>query len=543
MKHRVSLAIAALVAVVTLACALTGGPGGEEAAEATQPPPAGPAGEATAAPEATRSPEPEPEETAVRAADGMEMVRIPAGEFLMGDDASAFAPEKPAHTVYLDAYWIDRTEVTNTQYRQCVEAGTCPEPEFWWNEELNGDNQPVLVPWEGARTYCEWVGARLPTEAEWEKAVRGTDGRTWPWGNEFEPNRANLSGDEDGYGPTAPVGSFPGDVSPYGLLDAAGNAGEWVADWYDAQYYAHSPARNPTGPASGDQRVHRAPIANAGGGPEKCRSVARYGVDPNYEYGFRCVSDTPPEGGEAAATQPPEATPTLSSEQPPSGGDEEQAAWVPLESYRNITIMRMGGPDGPVESEFTAAWDAATSASRYTIGPEGQVAVEEVTIGADRWSRGGQSPWQRTTLTPEDQAAWEQKVALAQLWGDANELAEDLEAVLPEGVELVPAQIFPLDIKAALVYDGEETVNGVHCRRYTVDTDLDYTQDLPGGGERHTTGHATGVIWIADQSGIPPVIVRALMDEDLIIDGEESHPYWEHDIIDINEPVTIEPPE
>ncbi len=292
MKRRVSLAIVALVSVVGLACGLIGG----ESSEATQPP-AEPPAEATAPPEDTTPPEPEPpgpEDTAVRAADGMEMVRIPAGEFLMGDDASAFAPEKPGHVVYLDEYWVDRTEVTNAQFRACVEAGVCPEPGLWWNEELNGDDQPVLVPWESANTYCEWVGARLPTEAEWEKSVRGTDGRTWPWGNEFE-SRANLSGNEDGYGGTAPVGSFPGDVSPYGLLDAAGNAAEWVSDWFDPEYYAHSPAKNPTGPAGGEQRVHRAPAANGGGGPEKSRCVARYAADATWDYGFRCVSATSPE--------------------------------------------------------------------------------------------------------------------------------------------------------------------------------------------------------------------------------------------------------
>jgi len=315
MKRRTFLAIVAVLALVTLSCGLLGG-SGDEAAEAP-PSPTEPAGEApTSPPEATTPPEselPEAESPRVRPADGMTALHVPAGEFLMGDDASAFEPEKPAHLVYLDAYWIDRTEVTNAQYRACVEAGVCPEPEFWWNEDLNGDDQPVLVPWESAKTYCEWVGARLPTEAEWEKAIRGTDGRVWPWGNEFEENRANLSDDVDGYGGTAPVGSFPGDVSPFGLLDAAGNAGEWVSDWFDREYYAHSPAQNPTGPAGGEQKVHRAPISNGGGGPEKCRCVARYGADPSWEYGFRCVSTTPPEE-EAELPPSTEATPAAAVE-------------------------------------------------------------------------------------------------------------------------------------------------------------------------------------------------------------------------------------
>ena len=155
----------------------------------------------------------------------------------------------------------------------------------------------------------------------------------------------------------------------------------------------------------------------------------------------------------------------------------------------------------------------------------------------------GDIPWQKTIVTPEEQAAWESKMSLAQLWGDADAVQEELEAALPEGIELVPAQIFPVPIKAAMLLDGEETVNGVHCKRYAVDTDLDYTLDIPGGGEMHTTGHATGQIWIADQSGIPPIIVRAWMDEAVVIDGEASHPYWEHNITDINGPITIERPE
>jgi formylglycine-generating enzyme required for sulfatase activity len=291
-RKKMFVCLIALV-VGTLACGL-GGPGGEESGS-TQPsltkPPAG----ETVAPTAQVVPTPGPDSIAVRPADGMEMVLVPAGEFLMGNDESAFAPEKPAHLVTLDDYWIDRYEVTNAQYRLCLDAGVCAEPELWWNDELNGDDQPALVNWEEAQAYCGWVGARLPTEAEWEKAARGVDGRMWPWGNEFEPSRANLHGDEDGYGPTAPVGSFPGDASPYGLLDVAGNASEWVADWFDPEYYDKSPARNPVGPAGGERRVHRGTIANAGGGPEKSRCVARYGADPSWDYGFRCAASIVPE--------------------------------------------------------------------------------------------------------------------------------------------------------------------------------------------------------------------------------------------------------
>ena len=144
-------------------------------------------------------------------------------------------------------------------------------------------------------------------------------------------DRANLSGDTDGYGPTAPVGSFPDDVSPYGLFDAAGNAAEWVADWWDAEYYARSPERNPAGPASGDQRVHRAPIANAGGGPEKCRCVARYAASPNWDYGVRCVSVMRPEG-EAGAS--PSAGTEAVAEQEQAAAAADDGIPRPLEKGR-----------------------------------------------------------------------------------------------------------------------------------------------------------------------------------------------------------------
>lgn len=178
-----------------------------------------------------------------RNVDNMVMTYIPAGSFLMGSDESldpiAFSNEFPQHSVYLDAYWIDKFEVTNAQYRQCVLAGICQPSPFAHDPNFNADNQPVVsVSWYDAKTYCQWAGADLPTEAQWEKATRGTDGRIYPWGNQLATCDYAVMGDilsnGCGKGNAAwPVGSKPQGASPYGVLDMSGNVLEWVEDWYD----------------------------------------------------------------------------------------------------------------------------------------------------------------------------------------------------------------------------------------------------------------------------------------------------------------------
>ncbi|MEI6291770.1 MAG: formylglycine-generating enzyme family protein, partial [Chloroflexota bacterium] len=187
-----------------------------------------------------------------RSQDSMVMVIIPSGTFIMGTDPKIamaycrqinndcqenwFTDEEPVHKIDLDTFWIDQTEVTNSQYGGCVEAGVCAppsnkssvsRPEYFGNSEYS-DYPVVNVDWNKANTYCSWAGARLPSEAEWEKAARGTDGRSYPWGEGIDPTLANINSKD-----TTRVGSFLGGISPYGVYDMAGNVWEWTSDWYD----------------------------------------------------------------------------------------------------------------------------------------------------------------------------------------------------------------------------------------------------------------------------------------------------------------------
>lgn len=183
---------------------------------------------------------------------------VEAGEFIMGADESP-TDYQPARTVYLDGYWIDTYEVTNSNYLKFVDDTNHRSPDHWPDGEFSPgqEDHPVLaVTWYDAQQYCEWQGGkRLPTEAEWEKASRGVDGRRWPWGNSGIEGWANTV--EAGENFTKPIGSFPKDVSPYGVWDMAGNAQEWVSDWYSPEYYASAVTQNPPGPISGETKVVR----------------------------------------------------------------------------------------------------------------------------------------------------------------------------------------------------------------------------------------------------------------------------------------------
>ena len=228
----------------------------------------------------------------------------------MGASGAPEAESPLTRSVHVDTFYIDRTEVTMAEYRECVEAGECEAPGKYTQGESSDncndleeewDNHPVnCVRWFDAQNYCEWVDGgikRLPTEAEWEKAARGTDGRVYPWGDAPEPschlavmNDATAGGEGCGGGSTMEVGSRPWGVSPYGVHDMTGNVVEWVADWWSGAYDEEQ-LDNPTGPATGTLRVAR------GGSwpdrsPEYLRTTYRTNGNPDFSWwnmGFRCV--------------------------------------------------------------------------------------------------------------------------------------------------------------------------------------------------------------------------------------------------------------
>jgi formylglycine-generating enzyme required for sulfatase activity len=255
-----------------------------------------------------------------------EMVKIPAGTFIMGSDKkvdrNAYQPEFPQRRVYLDAYEIDKYEVTTVQFLKFVLA-TDRKPLIDWQYEGGNfqetmANHPVMhVSWFDADAYCRWAGKRLPTSAEWEKAARGEDGRIYPWGNEpaglsrANFGRTGLSGPVRDrperlllYPPIISVDKYDNGVSPYGVFQLAGNVAEWTADWYDPHYYKTAPDRNPKGPEKGTQRAFR------GGGwidsTPSVRPAQRNGTDPNTKMnwlGFRCARDAK-DAGDASDGKP-----------------------------------------------------------------------------------------------------------------------------------------------------------------------------------------------------------------------------------------------
>jgi eukaryotic-like serine/threonine-protein kinase len=245
-----------------------------------------------------------------------ELIQIPAGEFWMGSDPGEdpylWGAEQPQHTVYLDEYWIQKTEVSIQEYRECLLAKACSPPVRYngytrenYFDDFVFDTYPVVnVTWAGAAAYCDWIGGRLPSEAEWEKAARSTDGRLFAWGREHDADdQANFCDSncsegnknenfDDGHTDTAPVNSFPAGASPYGVLNMSGNVWEWTADWFEADYYGRAPSRNPLGPETGTRHVIRGgSFFNPTDGIRVVARASIPSVDAKDTIGFRCVVD------------------------------------------------------------------------------------------------------------------------------------------------------------------------------------------------------------------------------------------------------------
>jgi formylglycine-generating enzyme required for sulfatase activity len=269
----------------------TEAPTGAATEAVTEAPP--PTEASTQAPTAEPTPEPTPEPTDVPVPAGM--VVIAGGTFNMGANAGDAAP---VHSVTLSPYFIDQFEVTNARYRACVEAGQCSPPARRSSDTRPGyfteaafDNYPMLnVTWDQAQAFCRSEGRRLPTEAEWEYAATGGDGRLYPWGNDFDPARVPVR-DND----TVAAGFYSGGASPFQVFDLAGNALEWVADWYDPNFYAVSPAENPAGPPDGNRKVLR---GGSFGNPDPLiylttRRFSRPPAGADVDIGFRCAQTVP----------------------------------------------------------------------------------------------------------------------------------------------------------------------------------------------------------------------------------------------------------
>ncbi|MBI3811873.1 MAG: SUMF1/EgtB/PvdO family nonheme iron enzyme [Nitrospirae bacterium] len=235
----------------------------------------------------------------IKGKDRREMALIPEGPFPRGSRKLGGVDEQPVRDVTIGAFYMDLFEVTTEEYGRFT-AGTGhkkPDIMVFYKDLslLTGPKQPVVgVDWDDAQAFCHWSGKRLPTEAEWEKAAHGPVEMDWPWGPGFIKWEANVDGDEDGYRYTAPVGSYEGGRSPYGLYDMAGNVSEWVSDWYSPTYYHDGFTTMPTGADSGDMRVHRGGSWNDS--ISDSRSTKRFFVFPyrrDATVGFRCGMDAP----------------------------------------------------------------------------------------------------------------------------------------------------------------------------------------------------------------------------------------------------------
>ncbi len=303
-------------------------------------------------------------------------VYVPAGEFGRGctydfNNGKCDNDASPITLTYLDAFYIDRTEVTNAQYRACVTAGACQpplkersasRPDYYTNPAYN--HHPVIhVDWVRAHRYCQWAGKRLPTEAEWEKAARGTDLRWYPWGNEAPTcDRINFayiaSGDPYRLNPcvgdTVAVGSYPNNASPYGALDMVGNVREWVSDFYQKPYYPDAAYFNPQGPSDGGAKGEK--LVRGGSwadqhieGNNVWVRIDEANIYQTERIGFRCARSAGP-GGTPTPTPIPTLTPTPLPE-PDSRVVDAQGAYLWQAYDQHLTVLHV--PTGTVSGDTT----------------------------------------------------------------------------------------------------------------------------------------------------------------------------------------------
>ena len=248
--------------------------------------------------------------------DSMLLLLVPAGEATFGSSGGGGSTdESPQFRASLPAYYMGETEVTNAQYRRFMSATGRRIPDEWEGGGILAgmDDSPVVkVSWEDAQAYCAWAGLRLPTELEWEKAARGRDGFRYPWGDRWDDHLCCCSADDDMAGPVS-VGGYPSDRSPYGLLDMAGNAAEWCADWYDASVYTRYAGGSISPPSSGRYRVFRGG-AYRYAAEHYIHSANRLFIGPTIRLdfvGFRCARDAGALASVPTTTSASRARPAL----------------------------------------------------------------------------------------------------------------------------------------------------------------------------------------------------------------------------------------
>jgi formylglycine-generating enzyme required for sulfatase activity len=374
MKHKffASFALWIMLLLVLTSCTLGQTPPALSPTQPpeTQPPDISPSTNqepATDAPLNLAGPPPELGDT-ILWVDGSLLVYIPPGEFIMGHGGE----DNPEHEVYLDGFWIYRTEVTNSMYLRCMMMGECSPPAIDltlpdFEDPSIADHPVVGLRWDQAEQYCQFVSGTLPTEAQWEKTARGTEGNIYPWGN-AEPN-CELLNFNDCVGKASPVIDYYLGASPYDVLDMAGNVFEWVADWYQSGYYSEAPFDNPMGPEYGDVRSVRGSAFNSG--PGQISSALRYYLAPDEHHadlGFRCVVGNAHEFAppcEVLAYVPPDAQGGPGTG---PGGSAECIVQEPTIDVVTYCERRVRGNNiswSPADADITYSSSAGISCSQY----------------------------------------------------------------------------------------------------------------------------------------------------------------------------------